>query len=423
MKIIAAAKESGPAEGSAAALEATAPELGRGRIARWYAGFAVFAGVIFVGCGQPVQWTWGAWAAGGYALAALTAALWRSHGREAALIIALAGALAAPLTWQVTFGRRMSKVGEGPLVVVARSGALLLRHGTPYLSAAQISHVLAFDPYEPAMAIFGLPGAVGLRGAAGNPRLWLGLTAVMVLGLAFHLARPGRARWYTAYAFGSPVLALQLTTGQTDLPVLALLCLMLACADAGPQQRRARLVAGIALGAACAMKATAWPALPVMAAMFAARDGARGAVRFTVTAAVTAVALMAATAPATIAAPTALFQNTVLYPLGLARYLTMAASPLPGHLLAATGPAGRWTAISLLLVAALTVAVSLLVRPPADLRGATWRLSIGLAALFTLAPASRWGYFVYPAALLGFLALASPRQPAAQASAARTGES
>jgi hypothetical protein len=408
-----------------AAPTATAPVGDRRQVVAWYAAFAGFAGIVFVTSGQPVQWTWAALAGGGYALAALTVALWRSRGRDAALVIALAGALAAPLAWQVTLGDKMSKADEDSLKVVARSAVLLLRHGTPYLPASQISHALEYNPYEPAMAIFGLPAAAGLHGAAGNPRLWMGITAAAVLAAAFRLATPGRALRNTAFAFGSPVLALPLTQGLTDPPVLALLSLALACTTADTRQREVRLAGAIALGAACAIKATAWPALPVMAAMLAARDGARTATRFAVTAGLTTTALVAATAPASVTAPAALFLNTVLFPLGMTRYQTDTDSPLPGHLLAVTGPAGHWAAIGLLCATCLAMVISLVVRPPADTRAAAWRLAVSLAILFTLAPASRWGYFVYPAALLGFVSMtrSEQRRRAASQSASRNDSS
>jgi hypothetical protein len=262
------------------------------------------------------------------------------------------------------------------------------------------------------MAIFGLPAAVGLHGAAGNPGLWMGIATAALLVAAFRLITPGSAMPGAAFAVASPVLALPLTQGTTDPPVLALLILALACTTARPRARRAQLAAAIALGAACALKATAWPALPVIAAMLAARDGARTATRFAVTAAIVTAALVAATAPAAVTAPAALFQNTVLFPLGMTRYQTDADSPLPGHLLAAAGQAGRWAAIGLLGVTALAALVSLVVRPAADTRAAASRLAVTLAVLFALAPASRWGYFVYPAALLGFVTMTGgdPRQ-------------
>ncbi len=350
--------------------------------------------------GQPVQRIWGLSAAAGYALAAAASC---RRGREAALIIALAGAIAAPLACQAALGARMPTAGESSLTVVARAAALLLQHGTPYLSADKISHALQYDPYQPAMTIFGLPAAAGLHGAAGNPRLWLGITTVIALAAAFRIAHPRGALRRAALALGSPVLALPLTTGLTDLPVLALLSLALAGTAAHPRRPWFQPVAAIALGAACAIKATAWPALPILAVMLAVRPGGRAAVRFVATTVSTAIALAVATAPAAVLAPGALVQNTVLFPLGLTRYQTAAASPLPGHLLATIGPGGRWAAIGLLGAASLALAASLIIRPPADLKASAWRLAGSLALLFALAPASRWGYFVYPAALLGFV--------------------
>jgi hypothetical protein len=118
-------------------------------------------------------------------------------------------------------------------------------------------------------------------------------------------------------------------------------------------------------------------------------------------------------APAALHYPYAFLQNTVLFPLGLTRHETPAASPLPGHLLAMTGTAGHWAAVGLLLIAGLGFAASLIVAPPADARAAAWRLALCLAVLFTLAPATRWGYFVYPIGLLGWMVLTRP--PAAAA--------
>jgi hypothetical protein len=65
-------------------------------------------------------------------------------------------------------------------------------------------------------------------------------------------------------------------------------------------------------------------------------------------------------------------------------------------------------AIVLLLLAGAAVAASLLVRPPRDARAAAIRLALGLTLLFAIAPAARFGYFAYPAALLGWLALIRP---------------
>jgi hypothetical protein len=363
--------------------------------------FAVFAGLVFVAAGQPAQRAWGACAAAGYLLAAFITAPRRARRQRAALCTAVAGAVAAPLAWQLTLGSTV-RPGQGSLQVVARAAVLLLHHGTPYLPAAQISRALGYDPYEPATTVFGLPAAAGLRGAAGSPELWMAAATAAVLLAAFRLARPGAEVSCSAFALSSPVLALPLAAGLTDPPVIALLGLTLACIG---RPARARLAGAAALGAACAMKATAWPVLPVVAAMLAVRDGPRAAARFALPAIVTTAALSVALAPASLISPAALLQNTVLFPLGLTTAQTQAVSPLPGHLLAATGPAGRWAAVALLGAACAGAALSLVVRPPAGSRAVAWRIAVQFAVLFAVAPASRWGYFAYPAAVLGFSGL------------------
>jgi hypothetical protein len=211
----------------------------------------------------------------------------------------------------------------------------------------------------------------------------------------------------TVFFAASPVIAFPLAVGITDPPVIALMFLTLALIARPSGLFRA----AAALGVACAMKATAWPAVPVFGAMLAARDAARSAWRFVGATIVVAGVLSVALAPAALANPYAFLQNTVLFPLGLTTHKTPAASPLPGHLLAATGTAGHWAAVGLLVAAGLGFAVSLFVRPPADVRAAAWRLALGLAVMFTLSPATRWGYFVYPIGLVGWMILT--RQPTA----------
>src|SRR5205807_8244566 len=155
--------------------------------------------------------------------------------------------------------------------------------------------------------------------------------------------------------------------------------------------------------------------------MLGARSGARSAWRFIGVTIVVAGLLAAALAPGALANPYAFLQNTVLFPLGLTKHKTPAASPLPGHLLAETGMAGHWAAVGLLVAAGLGFAVSLIVRPPADARAAAWRLALGLAVMFTLSPATRWGYFVYPIALVGWMVLTKP-QPAGAPEPAQTAD-
>jgi Glycosyltransferase family 87 len=163
--------------------------------------------------------------------------------------------------------------------------------------------------------------------------------------------------------------------------------------------------AAVALGLACAMKPTAWLAIPVLAAMLRYRDGTRAAVAFSAT---SVAVFLAITLPVMLANPGAMAQNTVLFPLGLTAHLTPAQSLTPGDLLARTGPVGHDLSVGLLLVVGIAVAVLLLVRPPRNPRAAAWWLAIGLALMFTLGPDERFGYFIYPLGLVGWLALTRP---------------
>jgi hypothetical protein len=393
------------------------------RAAAWYAIFAIYAGGVAVFSGPGHDRSWAIWASFGYAAAAVLAAAWPTRrGRLAALAASLAAALAAPVVWLST-----QAAATPDVAVVTRSGALLLHHGSPYLPLSQLAHggFLAYNPYLPVMAVFGLPRALGLPGLAGDPRPWLAVATFLLLAAAFRIAMgerawTGRSLHLAAFAVASPVLAFPLAEGITDPPVLALTCLALALlagparAGAGPARSAARpgawlapsaRAAAVTIGVACAMKYTAWPAVAVLTAMVAARDGARTAARFAATAVAVAAVLTAGLAPAALAAPASLIQNTLAYPLGLTRVRTPAQSPLPGHVLATLGPAGHLAAIILLIAAGLGIAASLVTRPPPDGAAAARRLALGLALMFTLSPATRFGYLAYPAGLSGFLAL------------------
>jgi hypothetical protein len=386
-----------------------------------FGAYAVAAAVLSGGRDQ----VWAIWAACGYAVALIM--LWRWGARTSALLVSVALAVLAPLLWL-----SVAYPLEDGMFVIDRSAALLLRHGLPYLSATQVTSWLSYNPYLPVMTLFGLPSAAGLGGLAGNSGVWIAIGTAVLLAAAFWIAMPVRgddapcpprqgtrrgcptcrrdALLATAVALASPVIGLNLAVITTDPPVLALI--LLALALAAPSGRTSRLAgitgSGVALGAACDLKSTAWLAVPVLAAMFAARDGARAAGRFLAAAVVTAVVLIAALAPAALTSlrgADALVQNSVLFPLGLTRYKTPAESLLPGHLLTSLGTAGHVLSVGLLLAAGLGIAISLVIRPPRDVPAAAWRLAVGLALMFLLGPNVRFGYFIYPLGLIGWLAL------------------
>ena len=388
--------------------------LSRSRLLAANAVFAAYATALAIDTGHADR-TWAIWAAAAYAVTTLI--LWVTRRKNVPvmvpLLVALAGALAAPVTWLIT---RVSPTAE--VDVISRSAVLLLQHGSPYLPQGQLASWLSYNPYLPVMALFGLPRALGASGLFGDPRLWLTATSFALIWAAFAIAAPHRhcascrhRVWMsTVFITASPVIAFPLAVGITDPPVMALMFLTLALIAKPSNVYRA----AVALGVACAMKATAWPAVPVLTAMLAARDAARSAWRFVGTTVVVAVVQSCALAPTALSNPVAFVQNTVLFPLGLTKHKTPAASPLPGHLLAMTGMAGHWTAVGLLIVSGLGFAVSLVVRPPADARASALRLALGLAVMFTLAPATRWGYFVYPIGLLGWMVLTWPAAAAAE---------
>ena len=381
------------------------------RPAAWYAGFALYAAGVALFSGRGLDRWWGIWAAGGYVVAAAVAARPGTRGAQArGLAVAVAGALAAPLVWLAT-----REPVTPDALVVARSGVLLVHHGTPYLQSAALARGgwLAYNPYLPVMAVFGLPKALGLPGLLADPRPWLAAATFLFLLAAFKISRisrigdiPVTPLGLAALAISSPVLAFPLAEGITDPPVIALTCLALALlirfGGSGWQP-------AVALGVVCAMKYTAWPALAVLVVMVIVTDGRRAAARFTATALGTAIGLTAALAPAGILHPAAVVANTVAYPLGLTAARSPAASPLPGHLLASLGPTGHAAAIGLLLAAGATLVAWLVVAPPRTPAEAANRIALGLTALFALSPATRFGYFCYPLALYGWVALAGCR--------------
>ena len=116
---------------------------------------------------------------------------------------------------------------------------------------------------------------------------------------------------------------------------------------------------------------------------------------------------LAVDGPVLFAQPAAVVSNTILFPLGLTKIKSPAATPLPGHLMAEAWPWGHYAAIGLILLAGLAIAAWLIVAPPRDERAAGWRLVIGVTLMFAFAPASRFGYIVYPLGLAAWLMLSS----------------
>ncbi|MCC9156572.1 glycosyltransferase 87 family protein [Streptomyces parvulus] len=341
-----------------------------GRLERYgWAGCAVVAPGFAMVSDQAAHRVWG-WTAGiGYALAALLSSGPRT--RPAARAAAVLGAVLVPLAGLVAAG-----VAQSEVAVVERSGRLLLATGSPYLS--QPVAVGDFNPYLPGMAVFGV--------LPGDARWWLGgVFAVCLAGV-------GLSR---AALLACPLVALPFAVGGVDLPVVGLMCLGVVLAGRGRPGR-----AGLALGAAAALKWTAWPALPVALVLVTAARGGRSALRYAATGSGTAAAVVL---PFVLIDPAGFQRNVVAFPLGLTSAASPAESPLPGRLLASYVPGGTVIALVLLAAAALLTGVSLVLRPPGTVPAAAARLALGLALATALMPATRFGYLVYPL-VLGALA-------------------
>jgi 4-amino-4-deoxy-L-arabinose transferase-like glycosyltransferase len=367
----------------------------------WAAGAFVvsagFAGAVALFSTNDIHRTWGLTAACAYLAATVAVLAWRSRGIDLALLLSVGGALVTPLFVNAATGRKQPEVA-----VIARSARQLVQHHSPYLSAASLAathNPNAYDPYLPVMSLFGIPRAVFGPHVITDPRVWFGAAFLVVFWLALRAAGARNAVRWTVLIAASPIIAFELAVGGTDIPILALLCLGFALLWRRPRF----MLAGIALGLASAAKAIAWPAVIVAAVLIGTRDGRRQALVFGVCA---VAACAAVVVPVAAVWPSALVENTILFPLGLAGIKSAAASPLPGHVLADTGHTGHLIAVGLLVLAGAVIAASLVIRPPRTVPSAVWRLALGLTLMFLLAPATRFGYFIYPLSLVLWLEVA-----------------
>jgi hypothetical protein len=184
-----------------------------------------------------------------------------------------------------------------------------------------------------------------------------------------------------------PTGALLMATGGDDLPVLALMGLSLVLLDTDRP-----VGSGMALGAAMALKQTAWFLLP-----FVVAASGRFARRTLVAALVVAVPVVTAFL---MWDPAAFVEDVVRFPLGLGQGTSAAGTPTIGSVLVEVVPAPRGVVIGFLAALASGVGVWLLLRRPRPAAAAAARTAAWLAVAFALAPSARFGYLVYPLALV-----------------------
>ena len=344
---------------------------------------------------------WGAIAAWAYLGAFLVVVgqlvLRRPDRRMALTWVAWVGAAILPLVVQAVqrAGGRAGRAQE-EVLVAEHMGERLADTGTPYLGPDAIAalppgeQLLGYAPYQPGMAVFGLP-----RAALGDvwwtdARVWFAVATAAALVAALRLLPPGgslvRAVQFAAVL---PICALTLATGGDDLPVLALALLALACCAGGRFG-----AAGLAVGAAAALKLFALPIVIVLAALALRTGNGRrflpGALGLPV------LALL----PALLVDGNAFVENVIRFPLGHGLVTSPAQSPFPGYLITRSVPGGRFVALGLLVAVGLAIAVVLVRRPPRTAAAAALFCGYGLLAAILLMPTTRFGYLLYPLALL-----------------------
>jgi len=292
--------------------------------------------------------------------------------------------------------------------VIERSADLLTSTGTPYVDVTALGRapvVDDFTPYGPVMPVFGLPrawfGGTPVGDLLTDARVLFALTAVLCAWGAWRLlGRPRVPVRAAQLAAVFPLTALTWATAGPDLAMTGLL--VLGCSLAAVDRP---LWAGLVLALATSAKLTVLPAAVVVGVLVCARLGAGGLARYS---AVFVGTCGLVNVPVLLVDPRAFTEHVLKFPAGLGAVTSPAASPLPGHLIAATGQAGKIVAFVLLGLAAAAVLWWLLRRPPVDGADAMLRIAVGLGAFTLLTPATRFGYLVYPVVLLGAM-LCVPR--------------
>jgi hypothetical protein len=333
----------------------------------------------------------------------------RQHRRAWLTRIVLAicvfvGSLAIPLGFEILwrFDGSAGSHLQPEVTAVEVGGQDLVRGQDPYHPLVRLPHAVkyhapgepdfsGFLPYLPLMAVAGIPSEIWPTNGLSDARIFFCLTTLVVAAVALYLCRAdGRRKIRALQALIIlPLAALPLATGGDDIPVVAFLLLAVVLA-----QRQRPFASGIVFGIASAMKFTAWP-LAVLA-LFAAR-GRNGERRpFAMLAGMIVVAVPTIF-PFALRGPFALIDDVVLFPLGLSKIPTTAASALPGHVLVSEFPSlSRALPLAVAIILAVLLARHLYRHTPSTASQVCLIAGVVMSALILLAPDPRVGYLLYP---------------------------
>ncbi|MEV4621753.1 glycosyltransferase 87 family protein [Asanoa sp. NPDC049573] len=348
---------------------------------------------------------WGGVAAVGYAVAAVAVLVqWLAGNRDPRVRATITGVAFVATAWVPMLIQCVQRAGgrtdraQEEVLVVEDGGIRLLHHGTPYLSDGTIAglpadeRLLGYLPYQPGMALFGLPRAIAGDTWWTDARVWFLAVTVAALAIAVALESGPQVLRAVQLTTVLPVVALTIATGGDDLPVLALCLLAIALCT-----RERWAWAGVVAGLAGTLKLFALPIVAVLLIHALTRRRLRpfalGAIGLPVLALV----------PPLLRDAGALVDNVIGFPLGHGVVSSPAASPFPGHLIATGLPGGRLIAAGLLALAGVALAVWIVRRPPRTAAAVALISGYGLLAAILLMPSTRFGYLLYPVALLAWV--------------------
>jgi len=294
------------------------------------------------------------------------------------------------------------------VAVIERAGDRLAHHKDPYprhprtvgiapSSDARDVDNNSFFPYLPGMVPFGMINAISGPPELTDARVPLTGFTFLVTAVALLLAAAPleRKRLSLQVLIALPTGALPIVTGGDDLPVLALMLLALVLA-----QRHRVVLSGLVAGIAATLKFTAWPVVFLLVFATSDRRGRRSPLAYALAVAIIAVPVLGIGFALD---PSAFILNTIRFPLGLTRVVSPAGSPLPGEILVRLFPhAKKELTAGLVAVGVAAVTIGFIRYRPTTPSGVAYFSGLALLLALLLAPATRFGYLIYPANLLAW---------------------
>ena len=261
----------------------------------------------------------------------------------------------------------------------------------------------SFFPYLPGMIPFGLINATSGPAEFKDARIPLtGFSLIVITGALLLAEIPSRRRWRLfQVVVVLPSGALPMVTGGDDLPVIALMVLGLALAT-----RRRPISSGLAMGLAGTLKFTAWPLLLLLALGQWDTRLRRAFWRYSIAAVVVIVPVLGLGIGSNWHT---FYINAIRFPLGLTKVKSPAASPLIGQELVSLFPAAKPELITILALFGLAVVgYGLWKFLPTSPQAAAGFSGLSMLLATLLAPATRFGYLIYPLDLLTCAVLFTP---------------